>query len=94
MRISAAHDVNPHGRLAIDSVVHALQRMVEPAQLEGHEVEGRVVCELRFTREADAGRLMNPGTRDEPLQALLASAQLDEIQVRDRRPQESYQPVM
>ena len=84
VRIAAAHDVDPDGRLAVHSVVYALQPVIEPPQVKRREVERRVRGELRFAGVARVLTAMNPRSDDQPLQALLGPAQLDVIQVGDR----------
>ena len=64
VRIAAAHDIDTNGRLAVHSVVDAFQPMVEPAQVEGPEIERGVFGELRFAGEVAVLRAVNPRPDD------------------------------
>src|SRR2546429_344219 len=70
--VTAAHDIDAHRCLAVDAVVDTLQPMIEPALLEGVEIDGRVGRELRIARVARVRAAMGPGSDNQPLRALLA----------------------
>src|SRR6516225_5361152 len=71
VRVPSAHHVDPHRRLAVDTVVDALEPPIEPAQLEGVEIDGGIGRELRVPRVAETRAAVGPGAYDESLQALL-----------------------
>jgi len=83
VRVPSAHHVDPHRRLAVDTVVDALEPPIEPAQLEGVEIDGGIGRELRVPRVAETRAAVGPGAYDESLQALLVRAEPGEVQVRD-----------
>ena len=92
--IASAHDVNAHGRLAIRSVVNALQPMIKPSEVKRCEIERRVVGELRLPGVTEVFTAVDPRADDQALETLLGPAQFDEVYVRNLRSQESYQPVV
>jgi len=83
--VASAHDVDEYGRLAIHSVVNALQPMIEPAQVKGGEIERRVVGELCLPGVTEILTAVDPWADDQALETLLGPAQLDEIYVGDLR---------
>src|SRR5215470_7639099 len=67
MGVAAAHDIHADRRLAIDTIVDSFQPMIEPVLAPRIEVEGRIVGELCFTREASCLPAVGPRTDDQPL---------------------------
>ena len=83
--VASAHHIDPHGRLAIHSVVDAFQPVIEPAQLKLREIERGILGKLRFAGVVQALRTMDPGADDESLKALLGFRRCWKIQIGDRR---------
>jgi hypothetical protein len=69
--IAAAHNVDPDGRFALDSVIDALKPMVEPSGPKRIEIEGRVRRELRLSGETAGLTTVRPWSDNETLKALL-----------------------
>src|SRR5439155_16844293 len=53
VRVAAAHHKDANGRVAIHAVVETLEPVIEPAELEGGEIERRLRPELRLAGVAE-----------------------------------------
>src|SRR5260370_10715864 len=83
--IASANDVNAQGRLAIHSVVNALQQMIKPSEVKRCKIERRVVGELGLPGVTEVFTAVDPRADDQALETLLGPAQFDEVYIRNLR---------
>src|SRR5439155_17140694 len=79
VRVAVSHDEDADGRLTVDTVVNSLQPAVEPAPMEGLEIERPVRPELRLARVAVRLATVRPRPYDQTDRPLFALRERDGI---------------